>query len=56
MTEADMKALFTVSFTEICRMFDADPYRIDNMCYATFGMSGDELMEQYRSGTMNLIE
>ncbi len=56
LSEADMNALFTVTFPDICRHFNADLRILDNMCYDTFGMSGDELIEHYRSGEMNSIE
>jgi hypothetical protein len=56
LSEADMKALFTVTFPDVCRHFNADIRALDNMCYDTFGMSGDELIEHYRSREMNCIE
>ena len=54
LAETDWNAHFTMTFADVCRMFDADRCRIDNMLYDTFGMSGDEIIEQYRNGCMNL--
>ena len=56
LSEADMSVLFTVTFPDVCRRFNADLRILDNMCYDTFGMSGDELIEHYRSRGMNRTE
>ena len=49
--EADSLTLSTVSFEEICHRFHADPVSVDRSFYSLFGMSGDEMMRQYRDGT-----
>ena len=54
LAETDWNAHFTLTFSDVCRMFDADRRRIDNMLYDTFGMSGDEIIGQYRQGRLNL--
>ena len=53
LSETDWNAHFTLTFADVCRHFRADPGRMDNMMYATYGMSGDEIIEQYRAGAMD---
>ena len=53
LSETDWNAHFTLTFADVCRHFRADPGRMDNMMYATYGMSGDEIIEQYRTGAMD---
>ena len=52
LSETDWNAHYTLNFAEVCRRFDADPRIIDNLMYEAFGMSGDEIIEQYRTGPM----
>ena len=49
----DWNACFTLTFEDVCRRFDADRRRADNMMYEVFGMSGDEMIRQYRNGGMD---
>ena len=44
-----------IVFPHLCSEYDADPRMMDNMFYDAFGMSGEEVLEQYRNGRMNLI-
>lgn len=48
----DWNAHFTLTFSEVCHRFGAVPQQMDRLMYETFGMSGDELIEQYRKGPM----
>ena len=52
LADTDWNALFTMTFADVCRRFDADPRLMDNLMYDTFGMSGDEIIEQYRKGLL----
>ena len=54
LSETDWNVSFTVTFADVCRSFDVDPVRMDRMFYDTFGMSGDEMLEQYRQGRMDM--
>lgn len=45
-----------VAFPDLCSEYDAEPRSMDNMFYDMFGMSGEEVVEQYRNGTMNFLE
>ena len=54
LAETDWNVHFTLTFADVCRRFDADSRRIDNMLYDTFGMSGEEIIEQYRQGRLSL--
>ena len=53
--ETDWNAHYTLSFAQVCSRFGADPLLMDNLMYETFGMSGDELIEQYRQGPMSCL-
>ena len=44
LSEMDRKAYSTINFSDLCLRFDADFCRMDNLMYATFGMSGDDLI------------
>ena len=48
----DWDANFTTTFTDVCRRFKVDPVAVDDLLYDIFGMSGDEIIEQYRRGPM----
>ncbi len=52
LSETDWNAHYTLTFADLCRRFDVDPCRMDNLMYEAFGMSGDEIIEQYRRGPM----
>lgn len=54
LSETDWSAHFTLTFADVCICFDADMRAIDDLMYDTFGMSGDEIMEQCRFGPMNV--
>ena len=56
LVETDWNARFTLTFSDVCRSFDADINQMDKLFYDTFGMSADEVIDQYRHGKMNLIE
>ena len=45
-----------VAFPNLCSEYDAELRSMDNMFYDRFGMSGEEVVEQYRNGTMNFLE
>ena len=53
LAETDWKAHYTVTFADVCLRFDADPLLMDNLMYEVFGMSGGEIIEQYRLGPMS---
>lgn len=55
LSETDWNAHYTLTFAQVCRRFDADPVCMDNFMYETFGMSGDEIIEQYRTGPMTPV-
>lgn len=46
----------SVAFPNLCSEYDAELRSMDNMFYDMFGMSGEEVMEQYRNGSMNFLE
>lgn len=52
LAETDWNVHFTVTFDDVCRRYGADPRRMDNMFYDRFGMSGEEMIEQYRKGCL----
>ena len=52
LSDMDWCAHFTITFADVCNCFDADIRAIDNLMYDAFGMSGDEVIEQYREGPM----
>ena len=45
-----------VAFPDLCSEYDAEPRSMDNMFYDMFGMSGEEVMEQYRNGCIDFLE
>ena len=52
LNETPVSALFSISFEDICRRYKADPRHMESLCYDTFGMSGDELLQQYIRGVV----
>ena len=54
LSDMDWSAHFTTTFADICNCLDADMCAVDNLLYNTFGMSGDEIMEQCRQGPMDI--
>ena len=52
--EADAVTLNAVTFEDICRSFHADPTKVDRALYSVLGMSGEEIIQQYKEGPMNL--
>ena len=54
LSDTDWKAYFTMNFADVCRRFDADCTQMNNRLYDVFGMSGDEIIEQYRDGPMTI--
>ena len=52
--DTDWNAHFTMNFSDVCRRFDADCTQMNNRLYDVFGMSGDEIIEQYRDGPMTI--
>ena len=52
--EAGTTTLNAVDFEELCRRFHVDPVKVDRAFYSVFGMSGDEIVRQYREGPMNM--
>jgi len=55
LSETDWNVCFTLTFEDVCRRFGADSRNVDHLMYDTFGMSGDEIIEQYRRGPMNFV-
>lgn len=51
LSDTDWSANPTLTFDDICSMFSADPLRMDNLMYEHFGMSGDEIIRQYRKNS-----
>lgn len=54
LSEADAATLNSLTFDELCRIFYEDPVKVDRALYSVFGMSGDEIIMQYREGAMCL--
>ena len=52
LSETDWNACYTLTLAELCRSFGADPRMVDNFMYDAFGMSGDDIIDQYRRGPM----
>ena len=52
LSQTDWNAHYTMTFKDVCRRFGADCRRMDNLMCETFGMSGEELIEHYRTGAM----
>ena len=52
--DTDWNAHFTMNFSDVCRHFGADRIQMDNRLYDVFGMSGDEIIGQYRQGPMTI--
>ena len=50
----DWNAHLTMNFEDVCKHFDVAPANVDNLLYDIFGMSGDEIIEQYRQGPMSV--
>ena len=50
----DWNAHLTMNFGDVCKRFDVDPVSVDDLLYDLFGMSGDEIIEQYRQGPMSV--
>lgn len=46
----------TIAFSSLCSEYDAEVRTMDKMFYDRFGMSGEEVMEQYGNGRMNFLE
>ena len=44
------------AFSSLCSEYDAELRSMDNMFYDMFGMSGEEVMEQYRNGCIDFLE
>lgn len=40
----------TADFSSLCRSVGADETGLSNMLYREFGMSGDEILEAFRTG------
>ena len=45
---------FTLTFEDVCHRFGADLREMDNLMYENFGMSGDEIIGQYREGRLDV--
>ena len=54
LSETDWNAHYTLTFAEVCRRFGADARLMDNLMYETFGMGGDDIIEQYRKGRLEV--
>ena len=48
LADADQHDLSSVSFEDVCRRFHADPISVDRAFYSAFGMSGNEIIQQYK--------
>ena len=51
--EMDALSLSSVDFRKLCRECGADEREMDNMMYASYGMSGDEVMAGLIDGTFS---
>ena len=47
LSDMDSENLSSLDFENLCQQCKADPKQMNNMFYATFGMSADELIDQY---------
>ena len=47
LSDMDSEILNSLDFEDLCQQCKADPKFMNNMFYATFGMSADELIDQY---------
>ena len=45
-----------ITFSGLCNEYGADVRIMDNMFYDLLGMSGEEVLDQYRSGAMSFLE
>ena len=45
-----------ITFSDLCNEYGADLKIMDNMFYDLLGMSGEEVLEQYRSGSRSFLE
>ena len=52
--EADPATLNSITFEEICLRFHADPVKVNRIFYSVLGMCGEDVIEQYKEGPMNL--
>lgn len=56
LSKMDRCLCHTIAFSSLCSEYGAELRSMDNMFYDRFGMSGEEVMEQYRNGCMNFLE
>ena len=47
LSEIDSELLCSLDFENLCQEYQVDPKSMNNMFYATFGMSADELIDHY---------
>lgn len=52
--QTDWNVFFTLTFEDVCHRFGADLREMDNLMYEIFGMSGDEIIGQYREGRLDV--
>ena len=55
LSQMDRCVCHPLSFPSLCSEYGAGVRSMDNMFYDRFGMSGEEVMEQFRKGGMNFL-